>query len=266
MKYQNLLLLFLLLLLTPPALAWTPSSCPEEYADSWAKYEAEVRKAEPGSLLYLPHPFPQTQREILADLKHSYLRSWADTPWEKLPEEDRPFARGLRRESLEFEVIKVVDWGLSSCVPDMPRRFTWLVRVFDEGETEIARFSLNESGFIRLYAMRDPGDNPERHAFSATRLQAEIKRRYGLVPRDGQFLSTWGAVRCAEQDPCFVFHADDKTYLLHPYRGLYSFDGASPRYDLTAMETLRISETKPAHYITGGHDLFIEVEPVTPKE
>lgn len=265
MNNQRVLCLALVALLALPALAWTPSSCPEEYAFSWAKYEAQVRKAEPGSTLYIPHPFPTTEDEIVANLKHAYLRSWSDTLWANLPEEDKPLFLALERGTLDFEVAKVIDWGLSSCIPEMPRRFTWLVRVFDENKTEISRFSLNESGFIGRYVMLGPNDDPERHAYSMTKLHADIERKYGLVPRDGQLLSTWGTLRCAKHDPCFAFRANDKTYVLHPYRGLYSFDSTSLRHDLETMEALRKNQAQPRLYITGGHDLFIEVTPVASK-
>lgn len=48
------------------AARWNLAECGAEFANEWQAYETAVRKAAPGSPLYLPKPFPKKDSEIIS--------------------------------------------------------------------------------------------------------------------------------------------------------------------------------------------------------
>lgn len=237
---------------------WVPKDCPGPPPKEWAAYEKEVRTAIPNSMVHVPKPFPVTEAEIIADLKHQYFRIWRSTKqgeiarfladlkrlnlriWKstkrvEVSKRELLFLYRLETGSLRFHVEKVVNWTPLRCHPKRPSPFYYLVRIFDPQQGEIARFLLHKTGLWGFYEHVPEDANlkarwlEELPALPAT--LAEIKARYGIQGEEAQYVTTVaGTKRCPRTRPCVAFKARGKMYLFDQAEkdGLYEFTPQSP--------------------------------------
>jgi hypothetical protein len=227
--------LLIMLASTGSAAGWVPEECPGGPPKAWAAFEKEVRTAIPSSTIYVPKPFPMTEAEILADLKHQYLRIWKTTKRADIPQEELPLLSGLESGSLRFRIEKVVIWTPLRCQSKGPKQFYYLVRIHQERGEEIARFLLNSSGLWAEYE-HVPQDATLKALWKEAlptlpTTLAEIKSRYGIEGVAAQYVTTVaGTVRCGSSQPCVAFKARGKMYLFNKMEkgGLYEFTPESP--------------------------------------
>jgi hypothetical protein len=245
---------------------WVPEDCPGPPPKEWTAYEKEVRTAIPSSMVYVPKPFPVTEAEIVADLKHQYFRIWKSTQRAKIPKEELPLLDGLETGSLRFHVEKVVDWTPLRCHRKQPSPFYYLVRIFDPRQEEIARFVIHKTG---LWAELE--HVPEDANLKARWLEelpaipanlAEVKVKYGIQGTEAQYVTTMaGTKRCYRTRPCVAFKARGKMYLFDRAEkdGLYEFTPQSPGVTFEEMKE-RVGRERASGRL-GSHPTPPDVDP-----
>lgn len=247
-RRHRLVGLFLLLVAAPAGLAgqgWVPAECDPLPTEQWAQFEAQVRAAPPSSQLYVPKPFPADDSEVIADFEQQYLRTWTDTPDLDLPEQEAPLVLGLRRSSLKYRVAKVYNWTPLRCLPERPKQFFHVLRVYD-AEGEIGRYALNQSGIL-AGGVDAPRDAESRQGWEhAWRSIEEVLRLaesdYGVRGVEAQYVTTVaGPLRCSYVAPCTAFRFGEMVYFFHPatWGGLFEIAPASPRISFSEMRQYR---------------------------
>ncbi len=201
------------------AAAWSlVDDCqPQEY-QKWQAFKEDVRGAKPGSPLYVPYPFPQTDDEVIADYLYHYRQMWSGARYEELPEEERTVFAGVEKGTLRFIVVRVENWTPLRCRAQKKVEFYFLLRIFiTDGGREISRAALTDAGFFAMGAPLTTDAPITRNrlpsiAEAQRSLAAELKIQGELA----QYVATFGttALRCPPVAPCAVFRVGAETYLL----------------------------------------------------
>ncbi len=229
----------LLTALAAPVYAWTPNECGPTYWPQQDSFRKELLAAKPGSHLYTPHPYPQSEQEVFEDFVATYGAIWQNTPDPaKPPEEQRLFA-ALKSGSVTYKISRMEDWGSQRCLLLSPSRFHYLLQLYDRSTgAELARAVVKESGLWASFegvpanvsaVARNAFSNevePIEHALNA----AAALGFHGTEP---QYVTTNGTLYCPLLAPCVAFKAG-KSILISKRGQLFEVTSDSRR--LTARE------------------------------
>jgi hypothetical protein len=226
--------------------AWVPADCKARGRDwhefhqavgmkdvekAWQNYPAAVRKAQPGTPLYTPHPYPKTDDKVIENFRYAYFnRLWEGTPIEKLPARERPIFGALKEARLRIEVLKVENWGTIRCTSHRPLPYYHLLRLFDVSTgREVARSVQFDSGLMGLY--RNVSREVEEALPPLSALPALLETRFARrqAIEQPQYITTDGLPYCRQDVPCIAFRSAGNIYLLDAGELLYEIDGAAPR-------------------------------------
>jgi hypothetical protein len=219
---------------------WSPGGeCRPEDQPKYDQFERAVRTASPGSTVYVPKPYPTTDRQVIQDFVYQYKslhRERADP--KKLPKGELPLLQGILDSTVTFTVQRVEDWTLGRCGKEERSYFSHLIRVFDAASgAEISRVTLRESG---LWSSKSnyfsgapfpPLPDPE----AAMR---KVAAAYNIQGDSPQYIVSLGGIYCPWSLPCLAFRQGDDAYIYldspftKSWNGLFKIAGAEPRFVL----------------------------------
>lgn len=233
-----------LLLPGTSAASWNLAPCSDEHVANWHTYERALRSAEPGSLHYLPKPFPKSSQEIIEDFVYQYRRTWDYAS--EVPSEQSSIYEGIQQNALRFEIVKVENWTTLRCGKREELAFYHLIRMFRGlDDSELGRAVLTDSGFI---AEISTSTEKERTASADERNRvfpplkdtlARVKSDFGIAGSTPQYVTVFSIPRmCEPYAPCVAFRAGRDTYV-RSYRGDLFRVAASGRRVSTQRELKR---------------------------
>jgi hypothetical protein len=193
------------------ASAWTLVDCPPDVVKTWAPQEQSFRAAKPGDPLYLPRPFPKATEEVLEDYRYDFQRLLKDTPSASLPNGAAAVLEGMRKGTLRYDVLRIVNWSPTRCLKERRLDAYHLIRVFDgRSGVEITRSVLDESGRLTVITSTLEGGRNLRSPADELRSAAS---RFKVQGQDPQYVTTFGTLRCANITPCLAFRSGGRIYL-----------------------------------------------------
>lgn len=201
---------------------WTLAECGAENQARYSKFEQAIRAARPGSTVYVPKPYPQTQREVISDFLFQYegLHREKIDP-SQLPENEERLIRGILASTVTYDLLRVEDWTPMRCGREQRRDFYFLLRVFDVASgAELARVALEATGLLAEYRSSTAVQLAETPAAQRGRLpdpQAflqQIETAYGIKGEMPQYVSTWG-LNCTPTAPCLAFRDGKSAYVFY---------------------------------------------------
>jgi len=254
---------------------WFLDSCPPASAAKAHETRHEIVHAAPGSSVFVPHPFPQGEFQVIEDLKYQFLDGWSQHARTDIPGGVRRTVEALEEGTARFEVLEVTEWRPSRCgfvYGQSDFRYLVRVRSSSTGE-ELARVSLNDSGllstFITAEANSSGGELPAIESIDGLR----EKSAAAAQGTDFQYVAIAGmSMACGELLPCIAFRRSGRA-LVAKNEHLFALDVARPgvagvaSHDVAAgtprghaaVEILRPGE----HLITVGADGFAVATPVS---
>lgn len=268
-----LLTVLFLSLAVSPASAWDLAPCGAEHQQSRAAFAKALRQAKPGSPIYVPHPFPQKDQEVVDNFLSYHRTAFEDTPFDALSPEEQRFFSALADDRLHFEVLRVANWTRLRCRPDRDRAFYFLIRMFDgEGGPEITRVAVSSDGILSSLAHRPMKAGLEQYPLPVPQLDlaASLARAIARSPRlgDGQLVATDGTLRCPPLRPCVALRDGQRAYLVRDEKVLRL---GRPDQTLTLPANLGRAERQAVidrhrrrdeHLVTLGGDRVVVAVPV----
>ncbi len=234
------------------AAPWGLADCQPPDSQKWLALKEEIRHAKPGSPLYLPHPFPKTDAEVIADYLYQYQEMWNDTPPSQVFEEEKDVLAGVKQGTLRFEIVRVENWTPMRCTRHNKKtEFDFMLRIFESATgIELARTALDDAGYIAMSANATAQERsqPVSQQRQSLKSLAEglrlLEQEFGVRGDAPQYVYTWGVggLRCQTVAPCIAFRDGDKTYLLN-YRGEW-FTIPAQRRRLFQDQELATSESR----------------------
>lgn len=203
---------------------WIPADCKVRHEAKWDAFAELMRKANPGSKIYAPKPFPKNETEVVEDFKYGYRQMMKGMTNVEIPQEERPLYSGLEKNTLSYRIIRVENWEPDRCRPDRQRDFYYVIFIQDNNRSgnEIGRAFLNQNGLLSGWVLAPPGAEaaePQAVLFragAAPRFEdvlTQIHSRFGIAGSRPQFVTTWGSPRCPLPSPCVALRADGRSYL-----------------------------------------------------
>ncbi len=267
-----------------------PAPCSPETHRSWAAYRQAVVKAEPGTPLYVPHPYPTSDKQVLTDFRFVYFRMFGSDAPSELPPAEAPVLAGLRANTLRLTVTRVENWSPTRC-GDVERQWDFVVRVFTLDGSELGRYALGQNGLFAQASVPAPSLPPEalarwRSEFSTVaEADAHARRVYGVAVAGSKLVSVAGDgdLWCESTHPCAALSGGNRSFLMGrpvPWKAadlplqLYELRGDRPRFSAAelrspdartaAMRTLDEGERLVA---LAGDEIWVAspVEPIAPK-
>lgn len=237
----TLLLAILFLSISVPSLAWAPVECGPEHAKAWQEHARAVRHAEPGSPLYTPQPYPQTDDQVIEDFSYPYREIWRDDDFSQHPPEAKTIYDGLESGSLTFQVSRVETWSIMRCGPEKRRAFYYLIRIFDRSSREeLGRAAVNEDGLLAEWNFRPsekgPGVVDEWRSVIPTpdAVMKSASQRLGLHGNSPQLVTTSGQIYCSVLEPCVAFRGPGAILLVKEGR-VFRIRDDGPRFSIDKM-------------------------------
>src|SRR5436189_777060 len=149
------------------AFAGRPSSgvstdpCTPDQRAGMVRYYAAVKEASsrPSDTLYVPYPFPMTDRRILIDTVQPLLEALGKQA--NRPAARERFLNAVRAQTVRTSIVRVEDWTYQHCDPEFPVEWYYLTEFYaaDTGEV-LARAAITNSGMLRGAAYVAPGEHP----------------------------------------------------------------------------------------------------------
>lgn len=212
---------------------WARAGAPD---DAWEQRERQSRTAEPGEARYVPHPYPLTRGELLANFEYWYFLRHPKRPRNRDGKYGWEVYDAIRDGRMVYEIMTVVNWGPGRCAPLGYRPHHYLVRLLDDAGTEVARASLDASG--ELVASGGGGWGHRLEDLSSSELEA-VMRRHGIgAPIQAvQRVSLAGIPGgCSIVLPCVAVRAGGSIYVLYQGReaGIFEIPPDSRRYSVAA--------------------------------
>jgi hypothetical protein len=260
---------------------WSLADCGPKQAAAHAAFEEKVRDAKPGSLLYLPHPYPLTQAEVVADFAYQFQEIWRDTALPDVPPDEQRTLSAIADGRLTAELVRVENWGLTRCLPERRRLYFHLLRLFDrETGRELGRAALDDSGLF-AQGTHFSGDiaeaqrQLERRKFPRlAEARAQIDAAFRLPVQGAQYVHATGTIRCDLLSPCVAFKSRGAAFLYGPIlerESLYRLDESRPRLSFqrdlaTPTKKAAVERTLGAkqRVVSLGGDAFTVVSRVEP--
>jgi hypothetical protein len=229
----------LLFLAAVPAPAWNLVECPPEVVETWALPDQFLRDAKPGSPLYLPKPFPRGKDEVLADYVYEFQRLLKDTPAASLPNGAAGVLEGLRKGTLRYDVLRIVNWSPTRCGKERRLDAYHLIRVLDgRSGLEITRSVLEENGRLGVISSTmddERGDSLQRQATRLRPPEEELRSvaaRFKIRGEAPQYVTTFGTLRCPNVTPCLAFRGGGHVYLVSYEGELFEVDPKGRRLEM----------------------------------
>jgi len=224
---------------TAPAAAWTLVDCPPEVVKTWAPQETALRTATAGSALYLPKPFPRNRDEVIADYLHEFQRLLKDTPPASLPKGAAAVLEGMRKGTLRYDVLRIVNWSPTRCVKERRLDAYHLLRVLDgRSGLEITRSVLDESGRLTVISTTMEDERTDSRERQEVRLRPpgaalrDGKARFKVRGESPQYVTTFGTLRCTTFAPCLAFRGGRHVYLVSYDGDLFEIDQKGRRLEM----------------------------------
>jgi hypothetical protein len=201
---------------------WSLVSCDPSGEAGWRDFEHAMRTAKPGSTVYVPFPFPQTDDQVVRDYLDQYW-SLARRIVASQPNESQVMA-ALSAGKVTFQVMRIENWTVTRCRKEQKRDFYNLVRVFEPGVggTELTRAVINDSGLLVTWnnlpaSVPGPVASQSRTLRPAAAVIAELNSALGLAAVDPEYVVTSGSpplTSCGFTHPCLAFHNAGLSYVL----------------------------------------------------
>lgn len=188
-----------------------------------------VKAAKPGSTVYVPKPYPTTDRQVILDFLYQFKQLHLErTDPKKLPDNELPVLNAVLNSRARYAVQRVENWTPMQCSKEQRRDFYFLLRIFDAaGGAELARIALNATGLLSMmdnYYKPIPFTALQEVTASMTATAAV----YNLHGEDPEYVATFGSISCLPTRPCLAFRQGDDGYIL--FKGaLYQVPGSAPR-------------------------------------
>jgi hypothetical protein len=217
---------------------WIPSGgeCRPEDQPKYDQFDKAVRAASPGSTVYVPKPFPTTDRQVIQDFIYQYKslhRERADP--QKLPRGELPLLNGILESTVNFTVQKAVDWTPVHCGKEQRNDFFYLVRIFDASSgAEISRVTLRANGLWSSKSNYFSGTPFIPLPDPAVAMQ-EVASTYNLQGDSPQYIVSLGSIYCPWSAPCLTFRQGNDAYIFYSHptsestSGLFKIAGTEPR-------------------------------------
>ncbi|MCZ7649995.1 MAG: hypothetical protein M5U13_02045 [Thermoanaerobaculia bacterium] len=196
---------------------WFLDSCPPGSAEGAARQKAEMLAAKPDSDVYVPHPFPRTEAEVIANLEYQFLESWMQHPRSEIPGGVWRVVRALTEGEARFEIVPVTDWTPTRCRHGARQvDFYNVVRVLSArtGE-ELARIALQENGLLSGF-VTPAADPKERRPLAAIPSIADLRARSAVAAgaTDFQYVAIGSpSLHSDELAPAIVFRKEGRAFL-----------------------------------------------------
>ena len=207
---------------------WFLESCPAAFDIEAAKFAQAVRRARPGSPVYVPHPYPKTEHAVFAN----FVEQFREMSFDDEPERD--LRALLDQQLIRYEVVEVAEWQMR-CRPirgTSDRRF--LLRLFHVGTgEEVGRMTLHESGLLGTLNFSDDGEPirlADGHNIESFDEAAAAARAAGINPKDLQYITLGGGIACYDAMPCIAFRQGGKVFFYRSGK-LYELEHEKVRVD-----------------------------------
>jgi hypothetical protein len=240
-------LLFVAMALHSRAEPWKVGvDCSVEDQSKYDRFEQSVRTAAPGSTVYVPKPYPTTDRQVIADFLYQYKNlHWEKADPRKLPQGEVRVLDGILESTVTFDVQRVENWNSTRCGREQRSDFFHLLRIFDAASgAEISRVAIHPSGlwaakqnfYSGLPFLQLPNPNEV--------LRDEVAISYDVSADRGsaQYVVYIGGIVCGFTEPCIAFrHGSDAYLFLRSKRlpsALFKIAGDEPRYVLRPGDVL----------------------------
>jgi hypothetical protein len=218
---------------------WSLGTCNPAGQANWNAFEQTVRKAKPGSVYYVPKPFPTTDNDVIADYLSQYKSLHREAlPTSALPANEKTVLDGILGSTVSFAVKRVENWTPMRCALDKKRDFYYLVQVFDAASgQELTRVVLDNSGLFFLIsnnntndraAQRDTNLHKRAPLPEVQQAMAEANAQFGIVGQSPELVTTFGTIDCYFAEPCLAFRLGLEAYVL--FKGdLYAVPASGKR-------------------------------------
>jgi hypothetical protein len=219
---SSLAILFSLVVSAPATAAWNLAPCGHERMDAWAQHERVLRDATPGSLHYVPKPFPRNSGEVIEDYVYELRQLWPTR--DEVPDDMREIYDGVESNSVRFEVVPVENWTPLRCARQTEWTLFYLIRLIKIADgVELGRTTLTDDGFLAVQMpaaaekTSTSSDEKSSELLGLEKALARIRSEYGIVGREPQYVAVAGVpLRCEAITPCVAFRAGADTYLISP--------------------------------------------------
>lgn len=201
---------------------WSLVGCPPEGEARWQAFEHAVRTAKPGSTVYVPKPYPETPRQVIADYLYQYKSLHRERRGASgLPANEAPVVDGIMNQTVTFQVLRVANWTSMRCGTEKRRDFYYLVRVFDVASgVELTRAVIDQSGLFFMFSnlpedkRAEPAEAQLRRLPEPAEAMARASARFKIQGRSPQYVTTYGTIDCDFADPCLAFQHGGSSYIL----------------------------------------------------
>lgn len=251
-----------------PAGAWTLAPCPDQEALTETLRKATLG-AQVGSSNYSPHPFPQTDSGVIADLEYGFLEmaGAGDGP---LPDE-RHIVKLMRSGEAVYSVYLMDDWTSGRCSPYGPSQHRFLVVISDAGGLELGRSVVDERGRLANGINWKEGYPRPLPVLELSEALVRLGRR-GIAGQEAQHVAFGGldAGACDQLRPCVAARSGADTYIVTPADEVYRIAPTSERISYTHLATapgfpgnvLGDPERATRPLLTLGGDVMVRAEKV----
>lgn len=216
---------------------WSLASCDSSGEPRWQAFERDLRRAKPGSTLYVPKPYPTSDQDVIADYLYQFNRlqhEGKDPAMMAVPYEERVF-REIKAEKVSYRVMRFENWTPMRCGVHHRQEFYYLVQAFEvAGGLEITRAVLDNSGTLATWvnmpaSAAGPAVEPSaRHLLAPTAAMEQINRELGIQGVDPQYVTTYGTVDCLFAFPCLAFRQNGLSYVIYQH-GLFEVSLRGPK-------------------------------------
>jgi hypothetical protein len=218
--------------------------CRPEDQPKYDHFEQAVRTAAPGSTVYVPKPYPTTDRQVIQDFLYQYKslhRERADP--KRLPKGELPLLNGILNSTITFTVQRAADWTSGRCGREERSDFFYLLRIFDAASgAEISRVTLRASGLWSSKSNYFSGA-PFLPLADAELEMREVAAAYNIQGDAPQYIVSLGSIYCPWSAPCLAFRHGSDAYIFRddPVFGnaLFKIVGDEPRFVLRPGEDLQ---------------------------
>jgi hypothetical protein len=222
-----------------PAMAdpWFLGDCKPEDQPKYDHFAETVRTATPGSMVYVPKPYPTTVPRVIEDFLYQYrsLHRERIDP-DKLPKGEPLLVKGITESTVRYTVRRVENWGADRCGREERRDFLYLMTIVDAASgVEIARVTLSPSGLWHAKSISIgapvapvPLSDPESEL-------RDVTSAYQVQGESPEYVVTVGSIYCGFTTPCLAFRHGSDAYLFTrdgPERALFKIAAEEPRMAL----------------------------------
>jgi hypothetical protein len=205
------------------AAPWVLADCGAEGQTAWQVFEQSVRTAKPGSHLYVPKAYPQTDPAAIMDFLYQYRSLHRDQlETAHLPVNESLLAQGIANSTVTYQVLRVENWSPLRCGREQRRNYFILIRVFDVASgAEIARAALAPSGLYASYVtfrdaeMAEPAAAQRDRIMDPAQAMQVADAQFNVKGQSPEYVATWGTIYCPMTSPCLAFKQANDAYIVY---------------------------------------------------